>query len=167
MFAGPTSVQWGFIRCLSEIILLNTEINDVTANIWIAELLYLESVSSDDKISNFLNKGIIESNKKNLFDSFNIKYFQGIDGHNFKELENNFVCWDNVFGNRINSEPEHIMGLETYSEHFRFFVAWLELRLDWLNECFNNEETWLGEINDRSYPLYKEGAIPQIEKDVS
>ena len=24
---------------------------------------------------------------KNLFDSFNIKYFQGIDGHNFKELE--------------------------------------------------------------------------------
>lgn len=25
--------------------------------------------------------------KKNLFDSFNIKYFQGIDGHNFRELE--------------------------------------------------------------------------------
>lgn len=25
--------------------------------------------------------------KKNLFDSFNIKYFPGIDGHNFKELE--------------------------------------------------------------------------------
>ena len=32
--------------------------------------IFLESVSSDDKISNFLNKGIIESDKKNLFDSF-------------------------------------------------------------------------------------------------
>ena len=38
-----------FSRLLKErIILLNGEINDTTANIWIAELLYLESVSSDD-----------------------------------------------------------------------------------------------------------------------
>ena len=38
-----------FSRLLKErIILLNSEINDTTANIWIAELLYLESVSSDD-----------------------------------------------------------------------------------------------------------------------
>lgn len=28
--------------------------------------------------------------KKSLFDSFNLKYFQGIDGHNFKELERYF-----------------------------------------------------------------------------
>ena len=38
-----------FSRLLKErIILLNSEINDTTANIWIAELLYLESVSNDD-----------------------------------------------------------------------------------------------------------------------
>ena len=38
-----------FSRLLKErIILLNGEINDTTANIWIAELLYLESVSDDD-----------------------------------------------------------------------------------------------------------------------
>ena len=38
-----------FSRLLKErIILLNTEINDPTANIWIAELLYLESVSDED-----------------------------------------------------------------------------------------------------------------------
>ena len=38
-----------FSRILKErIILLNSEINDTTANIWIAELLYLESVNSDD-----------------------------------------------------------------------------------------------------------------------
>lgn len=32
--------------------------------------IYLESVSSDDKISEFLNKAIIKVNKKNLFNSF-------------------------------------------------------------------------------------------------
>ena len=38
-----------FSKLLKErIILLNTEINDITANIWIAELLYLESVSDED-----------------------------------------------------------------------------------------------------------------------
>ncbi len=38
-----------FSRLLKErIILLNNEINDTTSNIWIAELLYLSSVSDDD-----------------------------------------------------------------------------------------------------------------------
>lgn len=32
--------------------------------------IYLESVSSDDKISNFLNKAIVKMDKKKLFDSF-------------------------------------------------------------------------------------------------
>ena len=32
--------------------------------------VFLESVSSDDKISNFLNKSIISNNKKKIFDSF-------------------------------------------------------------------------------------------------
>ncbi len=38
-----------FSRLLKErIILLNNEINDTTANIWIAELLYLASINDDD-----------------------------------------------------------------------------------------------------------------------
>ena len=38
-----------FSRLLKErIILLNSEINDITANIWIAELLYLDSISDED-----------------------------------------------------------------------------------------------------------------------
>ena len=38
-----------YSRLLKErIILLNSEINDISANIWIAELLYLESVSDED-----------------------------------------------------------------------------------------------------------------------
>ena len=38
-----------FSRLLKErIILLNSEINDTTANIWIAELLYLDSISDED-----------------------------------------------------------------------------------------------------------------------
>lgn len=86
---------------------------------------------------------------------------------NWDELENNFVRWDKVFGNRINCEPVHIMELSSYSEHFRFFMAWMELRLDWLDDCFNNEEFWLKEINDRTYPQYKGGRIPEIEKDSS
>ncbi len=81
------------------------------------------------------------------------------------ELENNFVRWNKVFGKRINCEPEHIMELKSYSEHFRFFVAWMESRLDWLDDCFNNEEIWITEINDRTYPQYKGGKLPEILKD--
>ena len=48
--SGFTEVSYDiFSRLLKErIILLNSEINDTTANIWIAELLYLESVSDED-----------------------------------------------------------------------------------------------------------------------
>lgn len=47
---GNTEISYDiFSRLLKErIILLNSEINDVTANIWIAELLYLASQSDDD-----------------------------------------------------------------------------------------------------------------------
>lgn len=47
---GSTEISYDiFSRLLKErIILLNSEINDITANIWIAELLYLASVSDDD-----------------------------------------------------------------------------------------------------------------------
>lgn len=50
--------------------------------------VFLESVSSDDKISNFLNKGIIESNKKNLFDSFYNLMQNSIFNSNVKSCNN-------------------------------------------------------------------------------
>ena len=49
--------------------------------------IFLESVSSDDKISNFLNKGII-LNKKNLFDSFYNSMKNSIFNSNMKFCDN-------------------------------------------------------------------------------
>lgn len=50
--------------------------------------IFLESVSSDDKISNFLNKGIIDSDKKKLFDSFYNSMKNSIFNSNMKSCDN-------------------------------------------------------------------------------
>jgi len=50
--------------------------------------IFLESVSSDDKISNFLNKGIIESDKKKFFDSFYDSIKNNIFNSNMKSCDN-------------------------------------------------------------------------------
>lgn len=50
--------------------------------------VFLESVSSDDKISNFLNKGIIESDKKKMFDSFYNSMKNSIFNSNMKTCNN-------------------------------------------------------------------------------
>ncbi len=83
---------------------------------------------------------------------------------NRAELENNFVRWE-IFGKRIFKEPIQIVNLSSYLEHFRYFVAWAELRIEWLDNCFNDNELWLKEINDRTYPKYKGGKLPEIEPD--
>jgi hypothetical protein len=68
---------------------------------------------------------------------------------NFSELENNFKRWDNVFGHRINCEPDHIVKLSSYKEHYDFFVAWMNERFTWLDGCFNDEEEWKKQIKVR------------------
>ena len=83
---------------------------------------------------------------------------------NWEELEGNFERWK-IFGQKINSEPKQIRELRSYLEHYRYFIAWVELRLEWLDSCFNDNERWLKEINDRTYPQYKGGKIPEIELD--
>lgn len=50
--------------------------------------IFLESVSSDDKISNFLNKGIIDSDKKKFFDSFYNSMKNSIFNSNMKSCDN-------------------------------------------------------------------------------
>ena len=50
--------------------------------------IFLESVSSDDKISNFLNKGIIDSDKKKFFDSFCNSMKNSIFNSNMKSCDN-------------------------------------------------------------------------------
>ena len=49
--------------------------------------IFLESVSSDDKISDFLNKSIISMNKKRLFDSFYNSIKNSIFNSNMKYCE--------------------------------------------------------------------------------
>ncbi|MBE6648322.1 MAG: hypothetical protein E7614_02235 [Ruminococcaceae bacterium] len=83
---------------------------------------------------------------------------------NWEELENNFVRW-NIFGKRVNCEPTQIINLRSYLEHYRYFIAWTELRLEWLDNCYNDIDFWMKEINDRTYPQYKGGKIPEIEPD--
>jgi len=50
--------------------------------------IFLESVSSDDKISNFLNKGIIDCDKKKFFDSFYNLMKNSIFNSNMKSCDN-------------------------------------------------------------------------------
>lgn len=50
--------------------------------------IFLESVSSDDKISNFLNKGIIDSNKKKIFDNFYNYIKNSVFNSNIKFCDN-------------------------------------------------------------------------------
>ena len=81
---------------------------------------------------------------------------------NFKELEYNFVRWDDVFGKRINCEPKHIMALNTYKKHYDFFVSWMNLRKNWLDECLNNKEIWEEELKNKDNPRETVGLIPEI-----
>ena len=55
--------------------------------------IYLESVSSDDKISEFLNKSIINLNKKKIFDSFYSLIKNSIFSSNIKT----FKTYDEMF----------------------------------------------------------------------
>ena len=50
--------------------------------------IFLESVSSDDKISNFLNKGIIINDKKKFFDSFYNSIKNSVFNSNMKFCDN-------------------------------------------------------------------------------
>lgn len=52
--------------------------------------------------------------------------------------ERNFEKWQ-IFGQRINLEPETIMALSSYTEHYTYLSEWLERRVEWLNEAFNHE----------------------------
>lgn len=53
--------------------------------------------------------------------------------------ERNFERWP-IFGERINLEPENIMAFDSYTEHYTYFSEWMEGRIEWLNEAFNNEK---------------------------
>ncbi len=53
----------------------------------------------------------------------------------------NFEKWD-IFGQRINQEPEHIMALDSWEEHTAALREWLTARAAWLNDCFASEASF-------------------------
>jgi hypothetical protein len=55
------------------------------------------------------------------------------------------------------------MALDSYKKHYDFFMAWMELRLSWLDDCFNDEDMWIEELNDRSNPRKNQGLLPEIK----
>lgn len=52
------------------------------------------------------------------------------------DLAKNFQLWQ-IFGQRINQEPEHIMALSKQQDHAAYLIEWMKARLDWLDSYFN------------------------------
>ena len=68
----------------------------------------------------------------------NLVYLQEICGSAPLAFARNFEKWD-IFGQRINQEPEHIMALGTWDAHADALHDWLIRRAAWLDDCFANE----------------------------
>ncbi|MBR5871709.1 MAG: CotH kinase family protein, partial [Clostridia bacterium] len=64
----------------------------------------------------------------------------------------NFECWD-IFGQRINQEPEHIMALDSWEAHAAALDTWLTERAAWLDDCFSSAESFSAAVqsSDRRY----------------
>ena len=71
---------------------------------------------------------------------------EGLSGMVVEEAEKyyhsfyrNFDKW-HIFGQTINRETEQITSLSTYKQHYTFLAKWIDQRLEWLEECFHEEE---------------------------
>lgn len=49
----------------------------------------------------------------------------------------NFEKWP-IFGHWINQQPPIIMSFTTYEEHYRYYATWMQQRITWLDNCYNN-----------------------------
>lgn len=81
--------------------------------------MFLESVSSDDKISNFLNKSIINLNKKNLFDSFYDNIKNSIYNSNItkcSKIEELFYFLSNGFTIIVLDNCDNFIAIETRAQ---------------------------------------------------
>ena len=71
----------------------------------------------------------------------NLAYLDSITASAPEAFARNFEKW-NIFGQRINQEPEHIMALDSWEEHVTALRDWLVTRAEWLDACFASEEAF-------------------------
>ena len=51
--------------------------------------------------------------------------------------DRNFERWQ-ILGNMINMEPSYIQAFTSFSEHAQYLATWLDRRVAWLNEYYND-----------------------------
>lgn len=78
----------------------------------------------------------------------NLAYLDSITAAAPQAFARNFEKWD-IFGQRINQEPEHIMALDSWEEHTAELRAWLVSRAAWLDDCFASDASFEEAIRQR------------------
>lgn len=53
-------------------------------------------------------------------------------------IDHNFERWD-IFGQRINQEPDSVVILSNYRQHSKHLYKWLDDRYEWLDNYFQNQ----------------------------
>lgn len=81
--------------------------------------------------------------------SDNLAYLQQITDAAPQAFARNFEKWD-IFGQRINQEPEHIMALDSWEEHVAALQTWLTERGEWLDTCFSSAQSFSAAVQNRS-----------------
>ncbi|MBE6656971.1 MAG: hypothetical protein E7604_00845 [Ruminococcaceae bacterium] len=78
----------------------------------------------------------------------NLAYLDSITASAPQSFARNFEKWD-IFGQRINQEPEHIMALDSWEEHTAALRKWLLARAAWLDDCFASDASFEEAIRQR------------------
>ena len=58
--------------------------------------------------------------------------------NNYNSLCRNFDRWK-IFGHKLNREPQEIVSLTDYDQHYKYLISWLEARIDFMNNFIGGE----------------------------
>ncbi len=62
---------------------------------------------------------------------------------NYNSLKRNFERWQ-IFGEPQNREPEAIVQLKNYDQHYKYLLSWLDDRIDFMNAFIGGERYQAG-----------------------
>ena len=57
---------------------------------------------------------------------------------NFNSFDRNFEKWP-TFGDWINQQPPAIRVLKSYTEHYLYYARWMQSRIAWLDDYYNDD----------------------------